>query len=186
MWYTFIMKQGVIKLFLALAIVVLTNSQTTSIVRAQEVVITGENVEYMLEYPGLLPDHPLYMLKNIRDRVTFFLNRDYIKKAELLLLYSDKKIHAATLLSQKGKWQLATQTLIESERMFADIPEHVITAKKQGTRAPEALSLDLKLSNQKHRQIIETFLKEAPGGERAEIENALRINLKIKQDLLTL
>jgi len=179
------MKKGLVKLllfFYMLVGVVLFSSST----HAQEVTITGEKIDYILEYPGILPDHPLYGFKKIRDNLRFFLNRDYIKKAELLLLYSDKKIHAALLLSQKGKWQLATQTLIQAENDFAKIPTLIATSKKQGTPSPEALSLDLKLSNQKHHEIIETFLKNAPSGERSKAEATLVQNLKIKKDLLKL
>ena len=42
-----------------------------------------ESVNYQLPYPGrILPDHPLYFLKMIRDRIWLFFTTNSLKKAE--------------------------------------------------------------------------------------------------------
>ena len=51
---------------------------------------------YLLPYPGMLPDNPLYMLKAMRDRVINFLIADSQKKAEFYLLQSDKRLNAVS------------------------------------------------------------------------------------------
>ena len=58
-----------------------------------------EKVIYNLPYPGLLPDSPLYITKIARDRITDFLTRDNLKKAELYLLYSDKRASMSLVLA---------------------------------------------------------------------------------------
>ena len=58
-----------------------------------------EKVIYNLPYPGLLPDSPLYITKVIRDKITDFLTRDNLKKAELYLLYSDKRVSMSLVLA---------------------------------------------------------------------------------------
>jgi hypothetical protein len=80
---------------------------------------TGK-VDYYLVYPGILPDHPLYWLKMIRDRVALFLNRDSIGKIEMLLLYSDKRLGAAKVLIEGGKVQLGVTTATKGEKYLEE------------------------------------------------------------------
>jgi hypothetical protein len=77
-------------------------------------------VSYDLAYPGLLPDHPLYFFKVIRDKVVSFLINDPIKRAEFNLLTSDKRFNAALYLVDKGKDEKAVDTLSKSNNYFHD------------------------------------------------------------------
>jgi hypothetical protein len=72
--------------------------------------------DYSLPYPGLLPDHPLYFLKMIRDRLQLWITRDTIKRSELMLHYADKRIAAALALAEKGKSGLAVSTATKAEK----------------------------------------------------------------------
>lgn len=62
---------------------------------------TQEKVVYNLPYPGILPDNPLYFIKAIRDQFLILGTRDNIKKAQLYLLYSDKRFAMAISLVKK-------------------------------------------------------------------------------------
>lgn len=64
---------------------------------------SAEPVVYTLPYPGILPDHPLYMLKKFRDSILEILITDPKRKVEFYILQSDKEISAADFLSNKGK-----------------------------------------------------------------------------------
>lgn len=150
---------------------------------AQQVEIESKIIEYNLLYPGILPDHPFYFLKQARDTIVYFLTRDYIKKAKLKLEFSDKKANMALLLSQKGKWKLAATTLLEAEVDFNKISGLISTSKKQGVTAPDNFILTLKLSNEKHQQVIEELLKNAPQGERSNFEKALYENQRIRKTI---
>lgn len=152
-------------------------------VSAQEVVITGKKIEYILAYPGILPDNPLYSVKKIRDNVVYFLSRDYIKKANLKLDQSDKKAHMAIELSKKGKWRLAIETIIDGEQDFLKIPKLLTTSKKQGNGPTGNFILTLKLANEKHREVVESLLKDAPRGESAQFDQALNLNKAIYTQL---
>lgn len=145
-----------------------------------------EKVIYNLPYPGILPDHPLYFLKIIRDRSTEFLTRDTIKKAQLYLLYSDKRVAMAIALSKKGKSQLAITSFSKGEKYFAKIPELLKTAKSQGSSAPSSFNETLKQSNAKHAELIKELIKTAPEGEQESINQLLELNLSIKKALETL
>ena len=80
------------------------------------VLANEETEEYSLPYPGILPDHPLYFLKMLRDRFQLWLTRDILTRAELLLNYADKRIAAALALAEKGKSGLAMTTASKAEK----------------------------------------------------------------------
>lgn len=151
-----------------------------------ELTITAQNVEYNLPYPGILADHPLYFVKALRDKMQLFLARDSYRKAEITLNDSDKKTHMALLLSKKSKWQMAANVMRQAEDAFDQIPKYLETSRSQGTSPTDEFVLTLRLSNDKHYQIIETLLKDSPQGERAAFEQILQINRKLKGKLLKL
>lgn len=145
-----------------------------------------EKVVYDLPYPGILPDHPLYFLKIMRDRSTEFLTRDTVKKAQLYLLYSDKRVAMAMALSKKGKSQLAITSFSKGEKYFAKIPELLKTAKSQGSPAPSSFNETLKLSNAKHEELIGELFKTTPEGQQESLDQLLKLNLSTKKALETL
>ncbi len=153
---------------------------------SQEIKIEAKKIEYVLPYPGILPDHPLYFLKAIRDRSLVFFTRDYIKKAQLYLLFSDKRINMALSLTKKGKWRLIASTISKGEKYALKMIQLLEESKKQGVSPEGEFVLKVKLSNEKHREAIETILKDAPQGERKAIEEVLRLNRQIEENLIVL
>lgn len=145
-----------------------------------------EKVVYDLPYPGILPDHPLYFIKIIRDRITEFLTRDNVKKAQLYLLYSDKRTAMAMNLAKKGKNQPAVSSFSKGEKYFAKIPELLKKAKEQGAPAPSSFIETLKLSNAKHNELIGELIKTFPDGSQNEFNQLLDLNLRIKKELETI
>ncbi|MFQ5451980.1 MAG: DUF5667 domain-containing protein [Candidatus Paceibacterota bacterium] len=148
-----------------------------------EVKIESKDVQYELPYPGILPDNPLYFLKSMRDRLWIFFTRDNNKKAELLLHISDKKTRMAILLSQKGKWDLATDTTQEAEEQFLELVESLERARNQGASSPGEFILEVKLSNEKHAEVTEDLLTNVPQGDRLRVEGIMKLNKKVKQEL---
>lgn len=145
-----------------------------------------EKVIYNLPYPGLLPDNPLYFTKIVRDRITDFLTRDNLKKAELYLLYSDKRSSMSIVLASKGKSQLAIDTFINGEKYFQKIPTLLISAKKQGTQAPSSFVETLKLSNAKHKELIGELIKILPQGLNEPLTQLSDLNQQIKSGIESL
>ena len=142
-----------------------------------------EKVVYTLPYPGLLPDHPLYLIKAVRDKLMELLTRDHIKKANLYLLFSDKRVNMAMSLTKKGKNKLATTTFSKGEKYFLKIPNLLITSKKQGVGASSEQIDVLKQSNAKHAELANELLKSAPPDQIQTIEEILKINGEIKDQL---
>ena len=78
--------------------------------------ILAQSVDYYLPYPGILPDHPLYWLKMVRDRVGLITVTGKTAKAEKLLLYADKRLGAAWALIDGNKLPLGVSTLTKAEK----------------------------------------------------------------------
>jgi hypothetical protein len=165
---------------LALAVVVLgVSADRTKQVRAQvvetvteadeadELVIAPqikgeEGVDYYLPYPGILPDHPLYWLKMIRDRVQLWLTTQPLAKAEKLLLYADKRLGAGWALIEGNKQELGVTTLSKGEKYLT---RAIAEAGKLGeggdeTRFKERLGKGIR----KHQEVL-GLLKEKMGEE---------------------
>src|SRR5579883_115828 len=51
--------------------------------------------DYVLPYPGILPDNPFYFLKVLRDRLILFFISNPTKKSSFYLLQSDKRLEAS-------------------------------------------------------------------------------------------
>jgi len=142
-----------------------------------------EKVVYNLPYPGISSDHPLYFIKIVRDRITEFLTRDQVKKAQLYLLYSDKRAAMAMNLAQKGKNKPAIEAMSKAEKYFLKIAPLLRTAKKQGGSAPSSFVETLKLSNAKHKELISELLKTLPQGLNESLMQIQVINDQIAKDL---
>jgi hypothetical protein len=90
---------------------------------------------YDLPYPGLLPDHPLYFLKMLRDKIIGFFISDPIKKAEFDILQADKRLNGAIYLFYKKsseKDELAISTISKGQNYFNDALVKIKLAKQQG------------------------------------------------------
>ncbi len=147
---------------------------------------TDQKVVYDLPYPGLLSDNPLYFVKIVRDRITEFLTRDNLKKAQLYLLYSDKRAAMALTLSQKGKNSQAVEAMSKAEKYFLKIAPILKEAKTQGTSPDSSFVEILKLSNAKHGELIDELMKTLPTGFDESLKQLEMLNLQVKKDLESL
>jgi len=146
--------------------------------------IKDGTVVYELPYAGMTPENPLYFFKQLRDQITEFLTRDFIKKAEFLLVSSDKRAHIAIILAQKGKTRQSVEVLADAEEKAMRIPELLRESKKQGIAASERFVYTLKLSNSKHREIIQELAKMLPQGQDEQVLSALiDLNQRIATEL---
>lgn len=111
------------------------------------------SIEYALPYPGILPDHPIYFLKVLRDRILGLLTKDPEKKIQLSLLFSDKRLAAAQLLWEKGNPDLSITTLSKGEKYLLTAALDLVKLKSQAD-LPSGLADKLELATKKHEEII--------------------------------
>lgn len=150
---------------------------------AQSPELAPSKVVYQLPYPGILPDHPLYILKQIRDKLLIFLTRDLSKKSELLLLISDKKIAMSLQLAKKGKEKLAIQTVEGAEEDFIQLIKVIKEAKKQGNSLNEGFMMKVSLSNEKHREVIQSLIGSLSRGVEESLSRVLKTNQQIRRKI---
>jgi len=108
---------------------------------------------YTLPYPGILPDHPLYPLKRIRDGMLLLLSRDSLRTIELNRLFADKHLVMATLLWEKEKFTLAHTTFMRGERFLLSCAVEVEKLNAVGD-VPPGLADKIELAARKHAEII--------------------------------
>ncbi|OGG07885.1 hypothetical protein A3D05_02545 [Candidatus Gottesmanbacteria bacterium RIFCSPHIGHO2_02_FULL_40_24] len=114
---------------------------------------TPTPIDYHLPFPGILPDHPLYPMKRIRDWLLLFFNRNPIKKTEYHLLFADKKLVMAQLLLDKRKTDLSVNTLIESQTELLKSVS-VFNTLASSSNPPENFSDKIELAIKKHSDLI--------------------------------
>ncbi len=131
-----------------------------------------EVVDYTLPYPGILTDHPLYFLKNLRDQIMERLISDPSKKAEFAILQSDKFLAMAMRFIDQGKWQGANQTLESAERFMEKAA--AVVGSATGNTIPNHIYEQLRLSSLKHEEVLENIMTNAPVGEKAATEKRLQ------------
>lgn len=131
-------------------------------------------IDYELPYPGLLPDHPLYALKKLRDRILYILASNPIKKIELSLLFADKKITMAQGLVDKDKLDLASNILEESQldllKAVSIFPELA-----ELNNLPAGLLDKVELASKKHHQII-SHITLSPNSHQDKFKKSLDLN----------
>lgn len=161
-------------LALAILITIVPVSQAQTITTLQQKVI-----DYQLPYPGLLPDNPLYFIKQIRDSFMLFMAHDEAQKLEVYLQISDKNLSAGVELAKKGRHKLSVAMVEEAENRFDSIVEKL---KKEKTPHPEFVAT-LKKANLKHRETIENLMKDMPQGQVERMQTIREKNMQIGKKL---
>lgn len=115
---------------------------------------TPAPIEYALPYPGILPDNPLYVLKNVRDRIIELLISDPVNKTEFYILQADKKLNMAVTLVSLGKNSAAETMLSESETARAQAVDGLAKMEAAGKQVPGYVIEKLTLSLRKHEEVL--------------------------------
>ena len=134
---------------------------------------TSTSVDYFLAYPGILPDHFLYPIKMVRDRIWLFLTTDNLKRAETLLLFADKRLGTGKALIEKGKEKLGVSTLTKAEKYLerAIVQERVAHKNSEDTTA---FLEKLLIATKKHEEILVELQEKVSEDGKKAIEDMLR------------
>lgn len=120
---------------------------------------------YILIYPGMLPDNPLYIFKAIRDGFVGFIVSDPLRKAEFDLLQADKHISSSVLLvSQSKNQELALETAAKGQKYYEDA---IVKAKEvKGEKMELKAYLERLISaGQKHAEVLEELSEQTGNKE---------------------
>ncbi len=140
--------------------------------------------QYILPYPGILPDNPLYFLKAFRDRLVSFLIADLLKKAQFDLLEADKRLAAAMFLFDEHprKEELAETTISKGENYFEYAIMATREAKQQGMDISDIVR-KLATSSQKHKYVIEQMKDQASPAVRPQFIKLLQRVLQLQKEV---
>lgn len=109
--------------------------------------------DYVLPYPGILQNHPLYFIKKIRDQIIEMLVADPQRKADFYLLQSDKFLAASVLLEAQGQTALAQSTLDLSAQRMTDSISQLSRSKESGQSIPAGTIDRMQQAIEKHLEV---------------------------------
>lgn len=151
-----------------------------AVANSQTIEVNEQKVVYQLPYPGILADHPLYPVKNLRDSILIFTTRDTLKKAQLYHHLADKHVAAAIQLENKGKEHLAVTEMEKAHDRFSRVPKLLKESKEQGVGPTNDFITKLYQSNSKHEEIITDFLKKVTQDNIDILNKLLQKNKEIR------
>lgn len=125
---------------------------------------------YQLAYPGMLPDHPFYKLKVVRDKLLFALISDPKKKIEFFLLQTDKGIAATEELVKKKEIELAKQTALKAENNYTLITYEAKSNKKVLTKKDHE---SLQQAALKHQEVLKSIIDSVDKQDKKLFETVL-------------
>ena len=162
-------------------------SVTAAPLQAQTITTFEKVEDYQLPYPGLLPDNPLYALKNIRDSIQLLMAQSTLEKAQVNLQLSDKNMAASLELTKKGKSKLASET---AQKAHDQIERAVTIVEKNGKAMDQEKKKEfiqsLIKANLVHRETLEYLMKNTPTGQVEQFEKLLQKNLETQNKIATL
>lgn len=119
-------------------------------------------INYQFPTAGkVLPDNPLWTLKALRDRIWYLITSSPLKKAELALLFSDKRLISAKTLLEKDKPDLALSTLTKGEKYLEVAIDQEKIARKQDYDTSLFL-IKVATASLKHYEVMENFMPLVP------------------------
>lgn len=119
-------------------------------------------INYTLVYPGsVLPNSPLWVFKALRDKFWFMITTDPGRKAELKLLFADKRLAMAKILFEKGEFEVGYTTLSKGEKYLEEASLDEENNRKKGIDTTDFLKT-LTLASLKHRQVVRELSLNCP------------------------
>lgn len=141
-----------------------------------------KEINYQLPYPGILPDHPLYPLKVIRDKIYDLVLSDPVKKTEFKLLMADKRFFMGYLLFNQGKNKLCEQTVSKGSKYYEEAVLSFFKAEKEG-RDLRTLRQKLIDASLKYQELLTGFQTNADNDIRSGLQGSQERVLKYQQEI---
>ena len=129
--------------------------------------------EYLLPFPGILPDHPLYFLKQVRDGILDRLIVDPLRKAEFHVLQADKRLNMGGVLVEQGKGALAETTISKGEKYMERAARGLSAFKSTGRPVPASIIGTLTRSMEKHIEVLAGLIVKTSGADQAGLTGSL-------------
>ncbi len=129
-------------------------------------------INQYLPHPGILPDHPLYWLKMVRDKAQLVITREQHFRFELLLLYADKRLGAGEKLINKQQSHLGVATISKAEKYLLQAGELLAQKPDKSKQHIEQLALTL----DRHQQLITVLVDLVSESDKQTLQEAIILN----------
>lgn len=141
-------------LLTALLFPALVFASSATVAAVPNVTPAPAQVQYELPYPGMLPNNPLYFLKQVRDWILDRLIMDPVKKTEFYILQGDKRLAMGIELNAGGNGILGEQTISKGEKYMNNAAATLLTLKAQGSEVPAYITDHLAQALAKHEEVL--------------------------------
>lgn len=145
-----------------------------------------KTVDYVLPYPGILPDHPLYVLKKLRDYILEKVIVDPVKKAEFYLLQADKRLAMGVVLVDQNKNTLAESTISKGEKYMEQSVSGLNAYKASGNYIPSYLVDRLEKAAAKHVELITELMTKVGDTEKQGLAVSLALVKSLQGEIIKL
>lgn len=132
-------------------------------------------VEYYLAFPGILPDHPLYKLKVLRNKIREKFIYNPQAKIAFYLKEADKGILSAAMLVDKGKFELAGQTALRAEHNYTLLAGELW---KLNERPGEEFFANLLTAAKKHQEVLRYLQPRVPEPDKTTLKTVAEFSLR--------
>lgn len=138
-------------------------------VTQRSTIVTNKS-EYVLPWPGILPDHRLYKIKVLRNKIIYKMILTPVKRVEFDLLMADKTLYAAKLLMDKGNTQLAKETALKGENYFSVLVSDYGTVLAKKKALPSAIRQNVDHAFVAHQLLIASMKTKASSADKSTYE----------------
>lgn len=150
---------------------------------AKAVAVIGKKQEYLLPFPGILPDHPLYFFKQVRDGIMDRLIVDPIRKAEFLVLQADKRLNMGKALVEQGKGALAEEIVSKGEKYMERAISGLGAYKSMGRTVPASTTDKIGRSMEKHVEELTAMIAKTSGPAASGLAGSLEFVKKLQGEV---
>lgn len=139
--------------------------------------------EYLLPFPGILPDHPLYFLKQVRDGIMDRLIVDPLRKAEFHVLQADKRLNMGKVLVEQKKEKLAEEVISKGEKYLERAISGLMAYKSLGRPVPASLIDKITRSLEKHVEVLTDLTAKNSGTAQSGLTGSLDFVKKLQGEV---
>jgi len=172
------------KYILSIIFLILSMGITQAVI-AVEPVSPITKIDYALPYPGILPDHPLYFMKRVRDAILEMVIIEPVRKSEFYILQGDKRLQMGIMLVEQKKFSLAETTVSKAEKYMEKAMVGLTTYKTSGGVIAPYVIEHAQKALAKHAEVLQELLVQAPEAQQSGIASSVELVTRVQQEIKT-
>lgn len=172
------------KYILSIILLILSMGITQPVIAVEPTPAT--KINYALPYPGVLPDHPLYFIKRIRDAILEMVIIEPVRKAEFYILQGDKRLEMGIMLVEQQKFALAETTVSKAEKYMEKAVVGLTSYKTSGGVIASYVVDRAEIALAKHKEVLQELLAQVPEAQKSGITSSIELVTRVQQEIKAL